>query len=557
MHVLDLNQLEPDSLTETDLCIIGAGPAGLSIANEFVGTSTRVLILESGGLADEPDTQALYEIESTGAPRIINQDMLRTRVLGGSSHVWAGRCTPFDASDFERRSWIPFSGWPLTLTELEPYLARAAPYLGVAPVPYDETLWRRFRVDPPQPSLDYASLSPKFWQFSKGRGGRGPMHFGRDWVGAEAQNIKILLHANVTHINISSDGARFSSVDVSSLNGKRTRIQSRAAILCCGGLENARLLLASNRVFPEGVGNRNDLVGRFLMDHVSSTVGYFDPDAAFDLRARFGTYWLDDSGGRHVYLHGLGLSPEAQERCQLLNCHAYVDVSDPADNDSWAALKRLTSSVRSGRISGPDARQVLRHFGEIGRSLHRRRFKHRPHLGAVKRVEIHLILEQLPDPESRVTLSKDKRDALGMPLSSLHWKISDTERLTARRMVQLLVQEFKRLGLPIPQGIPALEEQTEWIANCTERAHPTGTTRMSSNPKEGVVDANCEVHGVRGLFVSGSSVFPTAGAANPTLMIVAIALRLADHLKVHLSADEAAAGAPSPVRHGIVEDVAV
>jgi choline dehydrogenase-like flavoprotein len=146
------------------------------------------------------------------------------------------------------------------------------------------------------------------------------------------------------------------------------------------------------------------------------------------------------------------------------------------------------------------------------------------------RVELHCILEQIPDPASRVTLSEDKTDALGMPLSKIDWKVSDTERRTARRMTELVCKEFQRLRLPAPELNPWLDKHSDWAANCVEKAHPTGTTRMSDDPKKGVVDRNCQVHGVNGLFVSGSSVFPTSGAANPTLMIVSTALRLADWL---------------------------
>ncbi len=534
MKVFDLNQFGSDCVVETDLCIIGSGPAGMSIANEFAGTDTRVLVLEGGGMEAEPETQALYEILNTGAPRVMNQDLMRMRILGGSSHVWAGRCAPFDEWDYEHRSWVPYSGWPLTSEDLEPYVRRAAPYLGLAALSYDETLWRNFKVDPPRPALHSPFLRPMFWQYSKRPVGPGAAHFGHELADSDARNIEILLHANVTHINLSPDGTRFDSVDIANLGGKHARIRAKAAVLCCGGVENARLLLASNRVFSAGVGNQHDMVGRFLLDHTCGPCGYFDPEQAFAIRARFGHYWVDDEHGRHVYLHGVGLTNRVQEEEGLLNCHAYLAWFDPTEDDPWAALKRLKSSFRSRRISGRDARRVLGNLGEIGRGLYRRRFQHRPQLQSFKRVELHLMLEQMPDPDSRVTLSEDKRDALGMPLSKIHWKIGDSERKTARRMVQLFVEECKQLGLPIPQGIPPLEGLNEWIARCTEKAHPTGATRMSADPKEGVVDINCQVHGVSGLFVSGSSVFPTTGAANPTLMIVATAVRLADHLKTHI-----------------------
>jgi len=143
------------------------------------------------------------------------------------------------------------------------------------------------------------------------------------------------------------------------------------------------------------------------------------------------------------------------------------------------------------------------------------------------------MLEQLPDPESRITLSEKHRDRLGIPLSNINWKISDLERRTARRTGELINQEFKRLKLPAPTLPDWLDRYDAFVSRCGEKAHPTGTTRMADSAKEGVVDRNCQVHGMNSLFISGSSVFPTSGVANPTLMMVAMAVRLADWMKKH------------------------
>jgi choline dehydrogenase-like flavoprotein len=236
LKIFDLNQLEQDSSIEVDLIVVGSGPAGLSIANEFA--RTRVLVLEGGGLEDEADTQSLYEIESTGAPRVLRQDNIRRRILGGSSHVWTGRCAPFDSFDYEQRPWVPYSGWPLTGTEMEPYLERAAYNLGAAPNRYDESLWQAFRVNPPKPPLSDRGLRAMFWQFSTSwtKPDR-PAHFGRDLVHAEAPNVEILLHANVTHINLSGDGSRFESVDVRTLQGKRACVGAKAGPVLRGHRE--------------------------------------------------------------------------------------------------------------------------------------------------------------------------------------------------------------------------------------------------------------------------------------------------------------------------------
>jgi len=535
MRFLDLNDLDDDSVLESSLCVVGTGPAGASIALEFEGTGIDVLVLESGGYDDDADTQRCYEIETVGeTPRRIDQDELRRRVLGGSSRIWTGRCAPFSELDLAERSWIPYSGWPLTLKELEPYLQRAAIRLGLAPNSYDESLWKGFGVKRPSPSLDAHLLEPMFWQFSKSPDHSGKAaNFASYLLRSNASNLRVLLHANVTHINTNAEGTSFASVEVRSLQKKHALVRARAVVVACGGVENARLLLASSRLMPNGVGNDHDIVGRFLMDHTTCVLGNFPPQEADPIRERFGHYWLDNSGGRNVYLQGLALSGEIQQREHLLNCHAYVEEYDPAVDDPWSALRQLKSAISArlaiGRAFG-DARTVLAHFGEVGLGFYRRLVKHRPELVRVNRLELHCMMEQVPDPESRITLSADTTDPLGMALSKIRWKMSELERHTARRMSQLVSDELRRLGLPAPLLTQFLDED-DWMAHFVERAHPAGSTRMSIDAKQGVVDRNSQVHGVRGLFVSGSSVFPTSGAANPTLMIVAMALRLADRLK--------------------------
>jgi choline dehydrogenase-like flavoprotein len=536
MNVADLNHLENDSLVETDLCIVGTGPTGLSIASEFANTRTNMLLLESGGSDREPETHALYDIESE-PPRQMDQSILRARMLGGSSHIWTGRCAPFHELDFEKRHWIPNSGWPLTRAEFEPLLGRAGKLLGLGPNRYDDqTLWSSFQARRPSPPLNTELVEPMFWQFSKSpRDPKLSLDFGRDRLNeCDAPNIRLLIHANVTHINTNAAGDHFESVEIRTLQGKRARVRSRALVLCCGGVENARILLASNRIVPCGVGNQQDTVGRYLMDHSDSVVGNFDPENSAGVRSRFGHYWLDNSAGRHVYLHGLALSPRLQERERLLNCHVYVDAFDVHADDPFAALDRAKKALQSRRDMVGLKREagiLMVHSGELLRGLYRRRFEHRPQLEKLTRVELHCILEQIPDRESRVTLSPTRKDALGVPLSKIDWKIGELELQTARWMTQIVCDEFNRLGLPVPLLTQALDDYGSWKANCVEKAHPTGTTRMSDDPKKGVVDRNGQVHGVEGLFISGSSIFPTSGAANPTLMIVANALRQADWLK--------------------------
>ena len=535
MKFSDLREIPADSLIETDLCIIGSGPAGLSIAKEFIGTAIRVLIVESGGLGEEPKTQALYDIENVGAERHIEQDLIRNRIFGGTSHTWTGRCAPFDAIDFQQRDWVPYSGWAIAQSSLEPYLDRARDNLGLGSNCYDERLWQLFNVSPPQRPVNSKLLKPQFWQFSKvSNQNREPMRFGQYLMPSDTPNISVLLHANVTHLNTNKQGTRVESVEVTTLDKRQACIKAKTVVLCCGAIENARLLLASNRIVPNGVGNQNDTVGRFLMDHPGTIVGVLDPKRSAKVEDRFGLYSLNNEEGRSVYLHGLALSPEVQAEEQLLNSAAFL-LSVPAEDDPWDAIKRLKNLLKHQKPVKPVHQDVLAIVTQpwaVLTGLYRQLVKRRSPLPKSDQLFIYSLIEQLPDPESRITLS-NRKDALGMPISKLDWKISQREQQTARRLGELVNQEFQRIGLPQPKLSDWLYAQEGWQTHFTDRAHPIGTTRMAVNPEAGVVDTNCQVHGVEGLFVAGSSVFPTTGHANPTLMIVALSIRLADWLKAN------------------------
>lgn len=535
MKFSNLKALDSYSEIKADLCIVGSGPAGLSIAREFIGTSVNVLVVESGSKDEDPETQSLYQIENVGVPRELNHTVNRYRIVGGTSHIWTGRCAPFDELDFQPRSWVPYSGWSITRRSLDRYLERAGENLGIGPHCYDERLWEQFKVSRPASSLDEALVKSVFWQFSKHHANPSePARFGQGFMPDNVPNISLLMNANVTHLNTNAEGTRLESIEVTSLNGKQATIHATAIVLCCGGIENARLLLASNRIVPHGVGNQNDLVGRFLMDHPGCVLGSFDPIAAKQVRDRFGHYWLDNAKGRHVYAHGIALSHELQRKEQLLNCAAYLETI-VAEDDPWRAVKSLKEALDSGRITPQAYRSaiaVLTQPYAIGYGLYRRYLRNRPTIYKAERVDLHCLVEQRPDPDSRVTLSQ-KRDRLGMPLSRINWKISEQERQSVRRLAHLICEEFDRLNLPKPVLSDWLDQKEGWEPNFSDRAHPTGTTRMADDPKQGVVDSNSQVHGVEGLFIAGSSVFPTAGYANPTLMIVAMSLRLADWLKFH------------------------
>jgi choline dehydrogenase-like flavoprotein len=151
-----------------------------------------------------------------------------------------------------------------------------------------------------------------------------------------------------------------------------------------------------------------------------------------------------------------------------------------------------------------------------------------------KTIRLQCRAEQYPEPDSRITLS-DQLDALGLRKACIDWHLSELERKTARRMVETVGAEFERLNLgklELSDWMrPEIEDWRSWVK---EGNHHSGATRMADDPRQGVVDRNCRVHGIENLYISSSSVFPTTGTANPTFTIIALAIRLADHLKQKL-----------------------
>lgn len=583
-----LSETPEQDTIETDLVIIGGGPVGLTLAREFFGAKTNVLVLESGDLEPEETASALSTLENAGAPLAPAQRERREaylsrlaktwssdeqpygvqfRVLGGGTHAWAGKSAAFDAIDTQARAWVPHSGWPVSRADLDPYLDRAALRLNLGPNCYDDAFWRLAGKTQPQPALETGVLRDFFWQFARSRVDRFDiMRFGPEFLTEEAPNVRVLLNATVTDIETSPDGGRFAGVTAKSRDGAVRRIKARAAVLAAGAVQNPRLLLASNRVAPAGLGNDHDVVGRYLMDHANVILGGFAPRDHAKISNRFGFYGLKAGDGVHMYMHGIALSPETQEREGLLNCSAYLDPVRAPD-DPWDALKRLLRRRSAKPFS--DIAAVFSSPGIMASGLGRRALKSRAVPGPVKDAVINAVIalrpnraveefqtdglphkltdvkieaasEQRPDPDSRITLS-GATDALGMPRARVDWRINDQERRSLMRLGQLMALSFERAGLPSPLLEPWVAEGRAEDAPIIDCAHMMGTTRMAADPKFGVVDPHCRVHGVEGLYVAGGSVFPTGGHANPTLMMLALAIRLADQLKADLGADASAA----------------
>ncbi|MCL2427679.1 MAG: GMC family oxidoreductase [Alphaproteobacteria bacterium] len=539
MSVQDFRTVDPDAPIETDLCIIGSGFAGWTIAEELRDSGLQILIVESGGTKPEPDSDALNEFECVGVP--LWKDG-RSRILGGTSEIWTGRCIPLDDDDYEPHPWVPLSGWPFGSKTIAPYLDRASTYLGARPYG-SGGLGPATGGRTARPDVDAALLSHVCWQYSQGAEKQKPTRLRSDLLTRRSSNLRILVHATVTHLNTDPSGTNFESVEIADPQGKRATVRARAAVLCTGGIENARILLYSNRTLPNGLGNSYDIVGRFLMDHphTAEPLIRFDPRERARIHALFGPYAVSSTHGKHMFIEGLALSPELRRREGLLTCTAWPEELYAAD-DPVTAAKRLASGSRSEMVR--DFASIVAQPGLVLGALHAKLTKR---LVARKVDQIGLIArsDQRPDPDSRIRLS-DRRDRLGLPMPQIDWRIGVQERASFAALARAIASEFRRLGLPHVELAHWVREGRHDEAVLVDSCHPSGTTRMVSDVRYGVVDQDCQVHGVAHLYVAGSSVFPTVGHANPTLMIAALAIRLAHHLRTRLSADAAAASARRP-----------
>jgi choline dehydrogenase-like flavoprotein len=531
----DARQLPAGTSLESDVCIVGAGAAGITLAWSLRGAGFRVLLLESGGFELEEATQALYAGENRGVPDD-DLDITRLRFFGGSTNHWAGWCRPLEPEDFTPADPSDLRAWPLRREDLDPYYRVAQTLCELGPYTYDDLApWLKaggltaLKLDPKRLKTALFQVSP-------------PTRFGttyRDTLG-QAGNITIVLHANVLELRTDPTAARVESVRATSLEGPPFNVSARIVVLAMGGLENARLLLLSNRVQAAGLGNGHDVVGRYFMDHPWLTGAAF---AAFatpipDLRL-----YLDETAAQGTNIFGAFVPGEREP-----GIGGFRVLPRPS--------RRLVEGVNSLRAIGhaigsvhlpPEGlwyhlQRVLHDYDAVADATYKTVFHTRtgpfnlpePGTGPIVGALLDVNVEQFPNPASRVTLS-DARDALGQNHLAVDWWPGAAEKRTVQRALELVANEFGRLGLGRVQ-ISAMPGGEQWPASMRGSRHHMGTTRMSDNPRTGVVDATGRVHGVSNLYIAGSSVFPSSGFANPTLTIVALALRLGDEVRRRMGA---------------------
>lgn len=546
---LDLDHAELFEL-QTEICIVGAGAAGISMARRLLALGHHVTILESGGLDYEPDTADLNAGENVGEPYYA-LDHARLRFFGGTTAIWGGRIAPLDPIDFKPRPWVPHSGWPVSYDALLPYYEQALPLFGMgARLPGAEDLQA---IGVKLPEFAATRLESKLWAFDS--------RFNRFTFKscADLENhprCVIVTHATVTEVITGPEARKVEYLRVESRVGRSLKVRAGAFVLSAGGIENPRILLASRSTMPMGLGNARDLVGRFFMEHPHARGGRILVTRSWDLLNAFGRSHMID-GDRVAAL--IAASEAQQAEARMLNTSVTVVPRQAAgETQFWGMraynrVKHDMAPTRSGRALWMHTKRAVTYVQRKVDPL-RPWLLHR--MGAVD-LALLIRAEQAPNPDSRITLSQD-RDATGMPRVQLDWRMTDLDIHSARSLVETLGQEFSRLGLGRVEPAAWLSSpRRRWEADALISAHPfggyhhMGTTRMASDPERGVTDGSGRVFGIDNLYIAGSSLFPTSGWANPTLTIVALALRTADHIVQRLASTPPSAIAAESFAHAV------
>ncbi len=476
-----------------DICICGAGFAGISLALKLP-RHLKILLLEGGGFEYQNVSQDIYKGEITGRD-YFPLTTTRLRQFGGTSGLWSGWCRALDPVDFTVRDYAPNTGWPIQYSDLSPYFAETRDILH-AVLPAEK--W--YGALPPLAGLKAFDFQWSFPATNMGTKYRQEIE--------NRENIHCYINANLTNITLNKDHTSVSHIEVRNYQGLLCHAQPGKLILALGGIENARLLLNCNQQINAGLGNQNDLVGRFFTEHPHYEIGHFI---------------LEDAYSHHL------------AKIKQDHAPAMTEYLSPTE-DFMQTNKCLNFGLRVTHSAG---KRDLPFSNKLDRALCRTDWWQElppemrlPPLDCTNDGYIHIASEQTPNPESRITLGTDI-DKFGLKRPNLNWRLSKLDKHT-------MLQAVTQLGITFAQQNLGRVRIVDWLLDSKAPIpgfpgeigghHHMCTTRMSHTAKTGVVDKNQKVFGIDNLYMAGTSVFSSGGHANPTFTVVQLSLRLADHL---------------------------
>ena len=512
--IRDLLSSVPDQGDVADVCIVGAGAAGIVLGTELVRLGKRVVLLEGGGATIEERSQEPYRSELSGLHHRGVQTG-RFRVLGGTTTKWGGQILELDERDFEQRPGIAGSGWPIAKSDLARHYERALVLEGLAKVNLqDEAVWRAIGLDAPR----FDSLETYFSRWCP-EPDFAILH--RETL-EKNPRLTVWCHANAVAIEF--DAGVLKGVRARSPGGKETMFRAREFVFCMGTIESSRFFL---QPYEGGVPwNRSGLLGKHFQDHIDCNAATVEP---LD-QGRFHTCFDNVFFNGFKYHPKLRLAPRKQAECGILNVAGTMNFISDADE----VLGRIKSTARHllrgrfRRITGGDLAALAGDLPLLMRQAWRYKVQHRAYNLPRAAIKLRVHCEQQPDAASSITLSKE-RDRLGMLRTKLDWQISTLELETIRQYVSTAQVSLAGVARVEPDA-ELMRLDPAFLARCDDSNHHMGGMRMAVSELQGLVDTNLRLYGMRNVFICSAAVFPTSGHSNPTHTLLALAVRLAEHL---------------------------
>lgn len=507
MPFIDLNAKKPESYLPpfTDIVIIGAGTAGILLAVSLTLKGKSVLLLESGSFIEDEEKQKLNSIEQTG--KIVKNAVWgRKRVIGGTTVSWGGQSLPFTPIDFEERDWVENSGWPISFSDIEPYYKQADEFMGIDTMNYSTDMFPKIKLNNP-------GIDPRIFDFHVAKWTNNKNFYLQHKKILE-ERISVLYNAQLIKINKNYQNI-INSIEISNFKKNSFIFPVKTLIIAAGTIETVRILLNNN------LGNHSGLLGKYFMEHPCIELGTINTNKVYQLQKNFNTHIWD---GRKYSLR-LSVSKKFQQQNQLLNCSASIMFRPPKDSfDIYAELKSFKKDLNLKRfikISG-SLKSILKSTSAY--LINKFYYKSK----AV--AKLTLMIEQEPTEDSYIRLSSNI-DQFKIAEALIHWTITKKTWHTAILTANALKKQIEDLNFGKVELYNYVDANTpDWENYLSDVCHNMGGCRMSTLPEEGVVDENLQVWGIPNLFICSQAVFPTCSHSNPVLTMLALGLRLADHL---------------------------
>ena len=558
--LIDAELIQDGSTIAADIAVAGAGPAGIVLALELSQSGYDVALIESGRLDFSEAIQKLGDAERINREFHAPMSECTRRQIGGTSTIWGGRCVPYDPIDFANRDYVADSDWSVTYDEIEAYFQRASDYFLSGKAEFD--LHNLVHIEqksivPGLPDEDVLTSTLERWSL--------PTNFGKEYLSQLKQSNRIKLYYGLTCTEIETEvnGDRVKALQAKTLGGKQIDIKSKKYILAGGALNTTRLLLNSDRHHPNGIGNHSGMLGKFYMGHLSGEIA----TVKFTTPPKDTVFGFDRDTDNTYLRRRFSFTPEFQTEHELSNTVGWLGAPKFGDfshqngilSSAYIALNmpflkhrlgastaiRRTAIGSDKRIYYPHVMNIIKDLGQIvsfipnfgyGRFIAKRKIPALFVYSAANEYPLHYHSEQLPNPDSTVSLS-DEKDDLGMRRLDVDLRFSDLDIASVVKAHHYWDKHLKKHSCGYLKYFGEDLEASIW-EQAKDGFHQVGTTRMSADRDRGVVTPNCNVHGIDNLFVASSSTFVTSGQANSTFTIVAFALRLADYLKQDLDRNE-------------------